>query len=383
METRDLSRAIEDVTGRNLDPFFDRWVARPGHPELDCRWQWDDERRVGRWRLEQKQHISDEAPAFQFDVGVRFEVDGVMQDQTISITERSHLFEFRLPERPTQVVFDPGDVILKTIKTDKPQPLWRRQLEAAELAVDRILAARALAEAPTLEGIAALGTALADDRFWGVRAAAARALGKTRRQDALELLLTARRQSHPRVRRAVATALGDFRGEPRAGAALAAWLRAGDPSVFVEAEAALALGRTRVPEALELLPTLFDRPAYQDLVRTRAIEGLGATGDERAVAVLRAAWRGGGPFQSRRAFQAEYPTLWPETIRGLLVHSAEWTDRMWAAFGDRKADHVNRLRRYGYGVPNLARARRWSCADDGCRANDSAVHKGRERHQNQ
>ncbi|MEO8213611.1 MAG: M1 family aminopeptidase [Myxococcales bacterium] len=301
VETRDLSRAIEDVTGRNLDPFFDRWVARPGHPELDCRWQWDDERRVGRWRLEQKQHISDEAPAFQFDVGVRFEVGGAVHDETISVTERAHLFEFRFAERPTQVVFDPGDVILKTVKTDKPQPLWRRQLEAAELAIDRILAARALAETPTLEGIAALGTALAGDRFWGVRAAVARALGKTQRQDALELLLAARRQSHPRVRRAVAPARGEFRGEPRAGAALAAWLRAGDPSVFVEAEAALALGRTRSSEALDLLPTLLDRPAYQDVVRTRAIEGLGATGDERAVAVLRAAWRSRGPFQSRRA----------------------------------------------------------------------------------
>jgi hypothetical protein len=57
------------------------------------------------------------------------------------------------------------------------------------------------------------------------------------------------------------------------------------------------------------------------------------------------------------ALQAEYPRLWPETIRALLVHSAEWTDRMWAAFGDRKADHTNRLRRCGYGIPNLRRAR--------------------------
>src|SRR5262249_51978000 len=57
------------------------------------------------------------------------------------------------------------------------------------------------------------------------------------------------------------------------------------------------------------------------------------------------------------ALQAEYPQLWPETIRALLVHSAEWTDRMWAAFGDKKADHIPRLRRYGYGIPNLGRAR--------------------------
>lgn len=55
--------------------------------------------------------------------------------------------------------------------------------------------------------------------------------------------------------------------------------------------------------------------------------------------------------------QTEYPNLWPETVRALLIHSAEWTDAMRRAFGARQRDLVNRLRRYGYGVPSLARAR--------------------------
>ncbi|MBC8134251.1 MAG: M1 family metallopeptidase, partial [Deltaproteobacteria bacterium] len=160
VETRDLSRAIEDVTGRNLDRFFDRWVARPGHPDLACSWQWDDERGSGRLRVEQKQPVSDDAPLFQFDVGVRFEVAGAIHDQTIAVSERSHVFEFRFPERPTQVVFDPGDVILKIVKMEKPEPLWRRQLETASLGIDRILAARALAETPSPDGMAALGKSL-------------------------------------------------------------------------------------------------------------------------------------------------------------------------------------------------------------------------------
>ena len=54
--------------------------------------------------------------------------------------------------------------------------------------------------------------------------------------------------------------------------------------------------------------------------------------------------------------QAEYPRLWPEAIRALLIHSAEWTEPMRDAFGVKKNDVVSRLRRYGYGVPSLARA---------------------------
>ena len=49
--------------------------------------------------------------------------------------------------------------------------------------------------------------------------------------------------------------------------------------------------------------------------------------------------------------QADYPNYWPETIRGLLIHSARWTRTMLDEF-PHEARH-ERLRCYGYGVPNL------------------------------
>jgi hypothetical protein len=52
-----------------------------------------------------------------------------------------------------------------------------------------------------------------------------------------------------------------------------------------------------------------------------------------------------------------YPDMWPETIRALMVHSANWTDAMMARFrGNTKAAAEERLRAYGYGVPNVIRA---------------------------
>lgn len=56
--------------------------------------------------------------------------------------------------------------------------------------------------------------------------------------------------------------------------------------------------------------------------------------------------------------QAEYPSLWPESIRALLVHTARWTKGMIEEF-PYKARH-DRIRCYGYGVPKLERAR--ACA---------------------
>ena len=55
---------------------------------------------------------------------------------------------------------------------------------------------------------------------------------------------------------------------------------------------------------------------------------------------------------------AAYPDAWPETVRGLVVHSAEWTPAMRAHFAKstQKGKRQTLLRRYGYGVPNLSRA---------------------------
>ena len=57
--------------------------------------------------------------------------------------------------------------------------------------------------------------------------------------------------------------------------------------------------------------------------------------------------------------QAEYPTLWPETVRALIVHSADWTSPMCEQFAQgttpqKQAQH--RVRCVGFGVPDLDRA---------------------------
>jgi hypothetical protein len=57
--------------------------------------------------------------------------------------------------------------------------------------------------------------------------------------------------------------------------------------------------------------------------------------------------------------QGEYPDLWPETIRALLVHSAEWTPAMCVGRNlGNKSDVADLIRHYGHGEPNALRALR-------------------------
>lgn len=64
---------------------------------------------------------------------------------------------------------------------------------------------------------------------------------------------------------------------------------------------------------------------------------------------------------------AAYPALRPETIRALVVHSAEWTEAMRTAYlpnhkPHTKSDYVNLIRHCGWGAPELDRAL-WSAGN--------------------
>ncbi len=72
-----------------------------------------------------------------------------------------------------------------------------------------------------------------------------------------------------------------------------------------------------------------------------------------SAATAQAAWLGA-------RLQSHFPEYWPETIRALMIHSAEWTEIMKTnILGNRnikKSDYKKLLRICGYGVPNYERA---------------------------
>jgi hypothetical protein len=81
------------------------------------------------------------------------------------------------------------------------------------------------------------------------------------------------------------------------------------------------------------------------------------TFNKTSAATAQAAW-----FAAR--IMKAYPNTWPETIRGLIVHSASWTDKMHEQFrdGNQRSDFRTLMRTCGYGVPDLEKATR--CLDN-------------------
>ncbi|MBF8275586.1 MAG: hypothetical protein HW390_659 [Candidatus Brocadiaceae bacterium] len=83
-------------------------------------------------------------------------------------------------------------------------------------------------------------------------------------------------------------------------------------------------------------------------IQTRQFDAFNAT----SAATAQAGW-----FASQLALR--YPKAWPETIRGLIVHSAFWNQEMIRQAGNglkNKTDIHNLLRVFGYGKPDLNKA---------------------------
>jgi len=281
--TPDLQRAIEESTGRNLDWFFDQWVYGAGHPELTGNYAWDDATKTGKLALKQTQTGDKVAEVFRLPLRLLFKFeDGSSHSPTIEMTEREQTFYVPLPAKPKFVHVD-GE-ILKTLDLDRPGEMLRTQLAEDEAILGRIDAARALAKKSDKDAIAALGKAAREDAFWGVQAEAAKALGSIRSNQALDELLASMSVQHPKARRAVVRALGEFR-EERAGQALARVVDDGDASYYVEASATAAIGKTRTAMAYSALERSLAKDSQNEVIRAAAFEGFGQLRDERGVQV--------------------------------------------------------------------------------------------------
>jgi len=312
VETRDLQRALEEVSGRSLGRRFEELVMRAGHPEVDVDLSWADG--VLSLGLKQTQSAQDGVPnAFEIPLVLAIAEDdgsGGMRErrERVRLTARTDSVAIPCPERPRFVVVDPDMRVLGDVTIKAPTDMLRRQLAEAPTARGRWLAAQTLAKSDDPVTIEALARRLRDDgEFWGVRAECADALGKIRARECFEALAAATSIAHPKVRRAVVDALGAFRTTAAATALRPRALR--DESYLVEAEAARALGRTRQVSAFEVLLDVIDRPSWAEVVSAAAIDGLAALRDDRALPHLYARTRYGHPTRVRRAAALAIPKL--------------------------------------------------------------------------
>jgi aminopeptidase N len=285
VETVDFVRCIEEVTGDNYDWFFDQWFYKPGFPVLECSYEYRDKEKHLVLHLKQTQESEKEENPFTFPLVIRLtNATGESREVKVNVEEREHHFYLPVEQEPSLVLVDPEDSILKRMRWKVDSSKLCAQLQGAANILKRIEAAAELAKVGSREAVAALRQAMHQDSFWGVAARAARALGEIGTQEAKKALMGALGIAHPKARRAVVKALGNFK-EVEAFEALSP-LADQDASYFVEAEALLAVARTKVEGAFAVLNRALGRDSFNEVIRCRALEGFGELDDDRALPLL-------------------------------------------------------------------------------------------------
>jgi aminopeptidase N len=300
--TADWERAIEEATGRNLQPFFEQWVYKGGHPEFKLSYSWDDDTKMVKFGVSQTHKQDELTPLFTYlSVEIAFVGEsGKRESFRVKIEEKEHNFYFKVAEKPLFASFDPENWLLKTVEWERPKEMLIAQLEKDTISFGRIVAAQALSKFNDANAIAALEKALINDAFWAVRAECASALGKINANAAEKALLSAlESEKNAKVRRAIVSALGEFKTESSA-VALAKVL-SGDVTDSVESAAATALGKTRQPLAFEALQKALERDSFNQVVRSGAFSGFSQLKDEKALPLALEWSQYGKPEQARYA----------------------------------------------------------------------------------
>lgn len=289
VETVDLLRAIDQATGYNLMFLFDQYVFRGGHPDYKVGYSWDNDSKLAKLTVTQKQAKKDSNSKELFDLKIPVAFGYVTKNSTqpefktfsLRIHQPEQSFYFPLEKKPDFISFDVGNNFLKTVTLNYPVSELKKQLFHDPDPIARIYAAGALAKKGGLEVIKALTKSLAEDSFWGVRLEVAKKLGKIKLNQAFTALKAGLKDEDARVRRAVIGALSNFK-TTASYKTLATCLQQGDPSYYTEAAAASSLGgmvsgnlKEQQSEAIALLQTILEqRAGWNEVVRGGAIAGL-------------------------------------------------------------------------------------------------------------
>jgi aminopeptidase N len=280
VETVDLLRAIEKVTGRNLAFLFDQYVYRGGHPDFKVSYSWDGDANLAKVTVTQ----TGDGDLFDLKIPIGFGYcHQELMIRIVRVHEREQSFYFPLTEKPAFISFDVGNNYLKTVSLEYPVPELKAQLEFDPNPVSRILAAEALAKKGSFEAVKALSSALKNDSFWGVRAEVAKQLAQIKLDQVFEGLVIGLKDQDVFVRRTVVGALAKIKTSD-SYKALKELVQQGDESYYVEAAACRGIGaiaavvgedKPKEEKVLKLLKTVLEeRVGWNEVVRSGAVAGL-------------------------------------------------------------------------------------------------------------
>jgi aminopeptidase N len=310
VETDDLRKVIDELSGRSYQRFFQEWIYRAGSPEIQANYSWDDASSTARLKMEQKQTITADAPAFKLDVPIWFiATDGTITKQKLHLDDRFAEMTAHFAEEPKMILIDPEGATLAKWDTDFPARMQRDAAASAPAPMARYDAISNLSSRDDDQSRQTLQAILLDEKIHrSYREEAAIALGKMQQPAARDILLASLAEKsmiqEPHARRFALDALARYRS-PDVAATLIRFAQQ-DPSINVQSAATADLGGEDPSDSIQtILLENAKTPAFRDMLRTAALRALVQLHDEKGIDVAMRMAAYGQPYRTRpRAIEA-------------------------------------------------------------------------------
>lgn len=304
-EAHQLRLAFEEVTGKDLNWFFNQWYFGAGHPTLDVNYSYDEATKQVNVIVKQTQKDK----LFQLPVAIDIYNGSKKTREQVWVKNEVDTFSFSVSTKPDLVNFDGDKVLLAVKKENKTLEEYIHQYKHAGLYLDRREAIDFVSKKQDdAKAVAFLKEAI-NDKYSGIRNFA---LGKLDIKKASILSATedavltiAQKDASRIVRSKALEILGNLKKPNYKNLFQSA---VNDSSYSVSAAALLALEKLDPPAALTEAKRLAKQPMKGNLLEAVATT-LIKSGDENSFDEITKAYSGMGLSQAKFNLTATYANL--------------------------------------------------------------------------
>jgi aminopeptidase N len=133
-EAHQLRLAFEEVSGRDLNWFFNQWYFNNGHPKLNINYVYDDAAKVAKVIIEQTQ---DSSKLFKIPMAIDVYENGKKTRHMVTVSNQTDTFSFAYQKKPDLINVDADKVLLCEKDDHKTLEQYVYQYKNAGNYVDR------------------------------------------------------------------------------------------------------------------------------------------------------------------------------------------------------------------------------------------------------
>lgn len=282
--SENLREMLEDISGKNLEIFFNQWVYGSGFPEFEVSYEYVSSKNEVHLKVIQNQNIYETVGIFNLQVPIEIISGREKINKNLHITKKEETFIIKVTSKPEAVYFNKYFTILAKTNFKKSFDELVYQANYDDDVTGRILAVRALKDFGK-DAVNILHRILVRDNFYGVKLAVVNVLKEIGSDEVWNSLMIATEDFDARVREEAVKALSIF-NEAKVGAYLISKLNK-ENNFYVQGAAAFSIGKIKMRGAFEILKSALSWDSHRNIIRRGVFDGFKELGDPECLPLIK------------------------------------------------------------------------------------------------